>query len=73
MEPAAYFDSLEDRLVSDTLIATVDFVDRWQTDVNGYFRARLTFATGQRLEFAEYVQRGSSGHSEHLKLWQLFR
>ena len=64
MEPAAYFDAVEDRLVSDTLIATMGFVDRWQTDVNGYFRARLTFATGQRLEFAEYVQRGSSGNLE---------
>ena len=64
MEPAAYFDSVEDCLVSDTLIATVGFVDRWQTDINGYFWARLIFATGQRLEFAEYVQRESSGNLE---------
>ena len=61
MEPTAYFDAIEDRLLLDPLIASVDFVDRWQTDVNGYFRARLTFAGGQRMEFSEYIQRSSGG------------
>jgi hypothetical protein len=61
MEITAYFDLIEDRLLSDALIATVDFVDRWQTDVNGYFRARFSFVNGQRMEFAEYVQRGNRG------------
>jgi len=60
MDPAAYFDSIEERLVSDPFIAAVDFLDRWQTDVNGYLRARISFVNGQRLEFAEYVQRASS-------------
>ena len=64
MEPAAYFDSIEDRLLLEPFIVTVDFVDRWQTDVNGYFRARLTFANGQRLEFSEYIQRSGSGQLE---------
>ena len=64
MEPLTYFDSVEDRLVSDPLIAVVDFVDRWQTEVNGYFRARLAFANGQHLEFSEYVQHSSSGKLE---------
>jgi len=64
MELSAYFDSIEDRLLSDALVATFDFVDRWQTDLNGYIRVRLTFADGQRLEFAEYIQHGRHGQFE---------
>jgi len=54
---AAYFDSIEERLLSDERIADVDFVKRWQTDVNGYFRAHVVFKPGDQLEFSEYVQR----------------
>ena len=64
MELGAYFDSIEARLLSDPLVATFDFVDRWQTDLNGYIRVRLTFADGQRLEFAEYTQHSSHGQFE---------
>lgn len=61
MEILAYFESVEDRLLSDPLILNVDFVDRWQTEVNGYIRFRVTFANQQHLEFSEYVQRGADG------------
>ena len=60
MNPSEYFDSVEDRLFSDSFIVDLDFVDRWQTDVNGYIRVKLTFANGQRLQFSEYIQRTSN-------------
>jgi len=64
MEPISYFDAIEDRLLSESLVASVDFIDRWQTDVNGYIRVRLTFISGQRFEFSEYIQRNSGGSIE---------
>jgi hypothetical protein len=60
-KPDQYFDIVEEQLLTEAKITDLFVMDRWHTDINGYFRARLRFTNGDKLEFAEYVQHNAAG------------
>ena len=61
MTVAEYFESVTDRLLSDSFVfdfKILKYVDRSR---NGHLRARVTFLDKSNLEFSEFVEQSAEG------------
>lgn len=51
-----YFDSVKERLLTDSLVKTFHILRERTTSLDGYLRARVVLTGNSQLEFAEYAQ-----------------
>jgi len=51
-----YLEAIKERLITDAAVVSFRIVRERATLMDGYIRARLTFADQSYLEFSEYVQ-----------------
>lgn len=61
MSIEAYFVSIKERLVTDTIIISFQIIRERTTLMDGYLRARIQLINQSRLEFSEYIQFSSTG------------
>jgi hypothetical protein len=52
-----YLEAIQERLITDPMVASFQVIRERATVVDGHLRARLTLADGSQLEFSEYMQR----------------
>lgn len=64
MNPAEYLEVVKTRLITDTIVASVDIRRERFTLADAHLRAHLELVDGSTLEFSEYVQRRPDGAIE---------
>ena len=64
MNPAAYLESIRERLLTDACIQSFEILRERVTPTDAHIRTRLTLIDDTLLEFSEYAQRRAGGGIE---------
>lgn len=64
MTSAEYLESVKERLLTDSFIASFEIIRERVTSVDGYLHVGLSFGEHGLLEFAEYFQQREGGEIE---------
>ena len=62
MTPAEYLDLVKERLLDDPVVAWFQIRRERATPIDAHLRVRAILASGDRLEFSEYVERTQQGN-----------
>jgi len=61
MNIAEYFESVKDRLLTDSFVIDFKILKYVDRSNNGYLRARVTFSNDSNLEFSEFIEQSTEG------------
>lgn len=61
MNIAEYFESVKDRLLTDSIVVDFKFLKRVDRSNNGHLRVRIFFSDNSNMEFSEFIEQNTEG------------
>ena len=61
MNIAEYFESVKDRLLTDSVVVDFKFLKRVDRSNNGHLRVRIFFSDNSKMEFSEFIEQNTEG------------
>lgn len=61
MNIAEYFESVKDRLLTDSVVVDFKFLKRVDRSNNGHLRVRVLFSDNSNMEFSEFIEQNAEG------------
>jgi hypothetical protein len=58
---AEYFESVKDRLLTDSVVVDFKFLKRVDRSNNGHLRIRVFFSDNSKMEFSEFIEQSMEG------------
>ncbi|MCC6298564.1 MAG: hypothetical protein IT314_04655 [Anaerolineales bacterium] len=61
MNVGEYFESVKDRILTDSFVVDFKILKYVNRSNNGYLRARIVFSDNSQLEFSEFIEQNTEG------------